>query len=261
MSQPFPRLVSANETDLPESAVVSRTNVLVVDDLVLDRLMVRRILDKDGGWNLTFAGNGVEGLEALEQGLPHIVLTDLQMPQMDGLALVEQIREKYPEVPVVLMTRAGSEEIAVQALRGGAASYVPKRNLSTDLVPTLLRVQAASRIDRQRNQVLACLSQRESRFRVESDPALVAPLVAPCCRRRCWRWVSVTPAVPRGPVSRSRTPFSTPCITETSNCLSASSLKATTPSVSWSRRGAGRIRIEIAGCGSSPRSCTERRPL
>ena len=109
-----------------------------------------RILERQGGWDVAFAGNGVEALAAMERELPHIVLTDLQMPQMDGLALVEQIREKYPEVPVVLMTRSGSEEIAVQALRSGAASYVPKRNLAADLVPTLQQVLAASRIDRQR---------------------------------------------------------------------------------------------------------------
>jgi anti-sigma regulatory factor (Ser/Thr protein kinase) len=101
------------------------------------------------------------------------------MPEMDGLALVQQIREKYPEVPVVLMTRSGSEEIAVQALRRGAASYVPKRNLATSLVPTLEQVLAASRIDRQcHDSMLACLSQRDSRFVLESDPALVPPLVA-----------------------------------------------------------------------------------
>ena len=76
------------------------------------------------------------------------------------------------------MTRSGSEEIAVQALRSGAASYVPKKNLAVDLVPTLQQVLAASRIDRQRLSLLSCLSQRESRFVLESDPALVPPLVA-----------------------------------------------------------------------------------
>jgi hypothetical protein len=76
------------------------------------------------------------------------------------------------------MTRSGSEEFAVQALRSGAASYVPKRNLATDLVPTLEQVLAASRFDRQCDSMLACLSQRDSRFVLESDPALVPPLVA-----------------------------------------------------------------------------------
>jgi CheY-like chemotaxis protein len=177
MSVLSPVLVPANAAPRP-SAPGGATRVLIADDLLLDRRMVGRVLERQGSWDVSFAGNGVEALASLRRQLPHIVLTDLHMPEMDGLALVEAIRDKYPEVPVVLMTRCGSEEIAVQALRKGAASYVPKRNLATDLVPTLQQVLAASRIDRQRHQVLAGLDQRESRFILASDPALVGPLVA-----------------------------------------------------------------------------------
>jgi CheY-like chemotaxis protein len=167
-----------NAAARPASAPNRGTRVLIADDLLLDRRMAGRILERLGGWDLTFACNGVEALAAMERELPDIVLTDLQMPQMDGLALVEQIREKHPEIPVVLMTRSGSEEIAVRALQSGAASYVPKRNLATDLGPTLQQVLTASRIDRQRySGLLGCLSQRDSRFILENDPAVVTPLV------------------------------------------------------------------------------------
>lgn len=162
----------------PSAAPGGEIRVLVVDDLALDRRMVGHVLKELDGWSLTFANNGLEAIAALARGLPHLVLTDLQMPLMNGLALVEQVREKYPEVPVVLMTRTGSEEIAVAALRCGAASYVPKRNLAADLVPTLQKVLTASRIDRQRQHVLSCLGQRDSRFVLESDPELIGPLVS-----------------------------------------------------------------------------------
>jgi len=55
------------------------------------------------------------------------------MPVMDGLELVREVKEKHASIPVILITREGSEEVAAEALRSGAASYGPKRNLKRDL--------------------------------------------------------------------------------------------------------------------------------
>lgn len=111
--------------------------VLVVDDSPIDRLVVGRLIGKAGGWRVAYAVDGVEALEYIALTPPAIVLTDLQMPRMDGLALVEKVRAEFPRVPVVLITGHGSEEIAIAALRAGAASYVPKRNLADELLPAL----------------------------------------------------------------------------------------------------------------------------
>ncbi len=151
--------------------------ILVVDDSAVDRLVARRLLEKHGEWKVALAADGAEALEMIERSAPAAVLTDLQMPRVDGLALVEQIRERFPRVPVVLMTGNGSEEIAIAALRAGAASYVPKRNLANDLIPALEQVLAASRTDDGRHRVLGSLKERTSRFVLESDPGLVGPLV------------------------------------------------------------------------------------
>ena len=66
---------------------------------------------------------------------PDIVVSDLQMPEMDGLELVETIRREHPGLPVILMTAHGSEETAIQALRKGATNYVAKRNLAASSSP------------------------------------------------------------------------------------------------------------------------------
>lgn len=152
--------------------------VLIVDDSPVDRLVTGRMLAKAGGWQVAQAGDGEEALAAMAKRPPAVVLTDLQMPRLDGLALVERVREEFPKVPVVLMTGNGSEEIALAALKAGAASYVPKRNLASELIPTLEKVLAASKTDEQRGRVLGCLGGRVSRFVLDNDPGLVQPLIA-----------------------------------------------------------------------------------
>src|SRR4051794_11471078 len=122
--------------------------VLVVDDSGVDRRLAGGILDKHGGLIVEYASNGTEALERIENHMPEVVLTDLQMPEMDGLELVGRIRAKYPLIPVILMTAHGSEEIAVQALQRGAASYVAKSKLAQELPQVLDEVMAVAKADR-----------------------------------------------------------------------------------------------------------------
>jgi CheY-like chemotaxis protein len=69
-----------------------------------------------------------------------LVVTDLVMPDMDGLTLVEEIRARHGTLPVILMTAYGSDDIAVRALQRGAVSYVPKRELARSLAETVRSV-------------------------------------------------------------------------------------------------------------------------
>jgi CheY-like chemotaxis protein/anti-sigma regulatory factor (Ser/Thr protein kinase) len=152
------------------------TRILVVEDSRTQALEIQLLLE-EAGFEVTLAGNGLEGLAALKQGLPDVVLTDLQMPQMNGLELVEAVRQEYPGVPVVLMTAMGSEEIAVQALQKGASSYVPKRNLARDILPTLEHVLTVAQAGKQEKRVLDCLSAAEFAFVLDNDTGLVGPLI------------------------------------------------------------------------------------
>ena len=130
---------TAHELDTAADGVQtapSTTTILIVDDSPLERRFVGNLVEQRLGLPVAYAANGFEALKMLKCGLPAAVLTDLQMPKMDGLELVDHIRVNYPLVPVVLMTAYGSEEIAIQALQAGAASYVPKRSLDRDLAET-----------------------------------------------------------------------------------------------------------------------------
>ena len=152
-------------------------SVLVVDDSAVDRLRTEKILAKDAGLTVSVAANGKEALEHLARGLPDLVLTDMQMPEMDGLQLVEEIRSRYPAVPVILMTAHGSEELAVQALQRGAASYVPKRNLANDLPDTIESVLGVAKANRSQLRLLECLIDTQSHFVLENDAALIPSLI------------------------------------------------------------------------------------
>ena len=152
--------------------------ILVVDDSQLEQRYVAKLLANNSGWRVTFARNGAEALASVEKEPPAVVLTDMQMPVMDGLTLVEKLREKFPLVPVVLMTGSGSERVAVEALRAGAADYVPKQALAHDLMPVLERVLSVRQAEHRRFRVLAGMTRRASQFVLENDPLLVPPLVA-----------------------------------------------------------------------------------
>lgn len=151
--------------------------ILVVDDSPVDRHLAGKLLEKCPDLKVAYATNGREALDSISQSAPDVVLTDLQMPEMDGLQLTETIRAQFPGVPVVLMTAHGSEEIAVQALQKGAASYVPKRNLVQDLAETVESVLSAKQAAQNQQRLLESLTQTESQFFLHNDVSLIPPLI------------------------------------------------------------------------------------
>lgn len=172
MSSP-PSAETRSARSKPDEALVA----LVVDDLPIDRLLAGNLL-RTAGLRVVFAENGKDALSKIDEEIPAIVVTDLQMPAMDGLALVERIRNEHPSVPVVLMTALGSEDIAAAALRAGAANYVPKRALAQLLPDILDSVLAAAKSDRRRQRLLECTRRAEYELALPNDPALVPLLVA-----------------------------------------------------------------------------------
>jgi two-component system chemotaxis response regulator CheY len=103
---------------------------LIVDDSGVMRKIVERSL-RQAGLELTEvweAGNGLEALAVLQQKTPDLILTDINMPNMDGLEFVKQLRgvSSAQGVPVVMITTEGSESRVVEALSCGARGYIRK---------------------------------------------------------------------------------------------------------------------------------------
>jgi len=152
------------------------SRILIVDDEEMDREAARRCLRAVAGAELLFAPDGEEALQIALTANLDAVVTDLRMPHMDGLTLVEHIHDEVPYLPVVLMTSKGNEEIAVKALKAGAASYVPKRDLEKYLLSTIRQVLEIAHEARQQRQVIRFLTSSERTFQIGNDLSLVGPL-------------------------------------------------------------------------------------
>ena len=153
--------------------------ILVVDDSAPDRIRVGGLLKKIPDMNVVFASNGVEALEAIEDHIPDLVLTDLQMPEMDGLALVSTIKKEYRLIPVILLTGEGSETIAVEALQQGAASYVSKSRMVQDLADIIERVMSTAEAQSAQTRLMTYRMTRSvTEFCIENDPVLISSLVS-----------------------------------------------------------------------------------
>ncbi|MBK6513403.1 MAG: response regulator [Polyangiaceae bacterium] len=143
------------------------TFVLVVDDSAIDRRLAGALLTKRG-FEVEYATDGRDALEQMERAMPDVVVTDLQMPNMTGLELVEIARQRFPSLPIVLMTAHGSEQIAMLALKTGAASFVPKRRLAGDLCDTIAALVTISH-DAGRVSTVDPLDAREIRYVLGTD--------------------------------------------------------------------------------------------
>jgi CheY-like chemotaxis protein/anti-sigma regulatory factor (Ser/Thr protein kinase) len=156
---------------------MNMAKILVVDDSVLDQRVAGGHIVALGS-HVVYAKSGAEAIEVMSRDGVDVVLTDLQMPEMNGLELVRELRAHYPIVPVMLMTSLGSEDIASLALKAGASSYVLKKNLAKELGPALKKVLAAVESARQRQHVRNSLMISESRFMFGYEPNAPESLIS-----------------------------------------------------------------------------------
>lgn len=122
------------------------TRILVVDDDTdIQKLICMRL--NAAGYSTVSAQNGLEALAVIEQQQPVLVLTDLRMPDMDGIALLEAIRRKHVTLPVIMLTAHGSIPDAVKVTQQGAFGFLTKPFDSQELlqqVANALRISGAA---------------------------------------------------------------------------------------------------------------------
>jgi DNA-binding response OmpR family regulator len=99
--------------------------ILVVDDEVKMCFTLTKLFELSK-YSVSVAHNGLEALEKVESFQPHCVLLDIRMPQMNGVEVLKKIKEKYPEIVVIMTTAVATDESRKECLDIGAAEYLIK---------------------------------------------------------------------------------------------------------------------------------------
>jgi two-component system response regulator NreC len=114
--------------------------VILADDHLIVRQGLRLVLEKEHIEVLGEASDGLEAIRLIQELRPEIAVLDLDMPGLDGLAVLREAARGCPQTRTVILTRHMEEPYAVEALRIGARGYVLKTQASTDLVAAIRHV-------------------------------------------------------------------------------------------------------------------------
>jgi two-component system, NarL family, response regulator DegU len=126
---------------------VSTVRVVIADDHSLVRQGLRRYLDMAEDIEVVGeAADGSETLALVEQTKPDIALLDIRMPEMDGLEAARRIRDKHPEIGVIMLTAYDDRQFVVEAVRSGARGYVLKARDAEHLIQTVRLVAGGNMV-------------------------------------------------------------------------------------------------------------------
>lgn len=184
----------------PPSSDVARLRILVVDDDETDRLAVRRCFHLSGvSALLEEAGSGAETLNAIATENYDCILLDYYLPDAPGLSLFQKIKAAAPELPVVMFTGRGDEDIAVELMKSGAADYVPKASLTPERLAAAVRhAMELTRADAARRRAESELKAQENRFRTLANAIPQLAWMTDADGARTWfnqRWLDFTGTV------------------------------------------------------------------
>lgn len=150
--------------------------VLLVEDSPTQAMEMTMLLEA-AHHEVTHVANGQLGLEQLRQKSIDVVVTDLEMPEINGLELVESMRLDFSHIPTILVTGHGSEDLAAEALQRGAAGYVPKNQMTQSLNDTIIDVLGVIRTDASYARLISTLRKNVFLFELPNDPLLIQPLI------------------------------------------------------------------------------------
>ena len=151
-------------------------NILLVEDSATQAMQMRILLES-AGHDVMCAEDGACAIKCLGAAAYELVVTDLEMPHMSGLELVERMRSEFPHIPSVLVTARGSEKLAAEALQKGAAAYVPKSMLESLLLKTVEDVLGVLRTDQTYARMIDCAIQNHFILDLPSEPDFLAPAI------------------------------------------------------------------------------------
>jgi DNA-binding response OmpR family regulator len=138
-----------------------KPRVLVVDDQEALRTLLSRLLDREG-FDPVEAGDGERAVELFKSESPLVVVSDIMMPKMDGLALLTEIKRIDSNATVILMTGQGNEDVLLKALRGGATNFFKKPFNVRELIDEIRKV-VEFRLEAARSTLFSPFLQEETK--------------------------------------------------------------------------------------------------
>ncbi len=115
--------------------------ILIIDDHAIVREGLKQILVETPDLEVASeANNGQEALERLQAGHLDLVVLDISLPGANGLVVLQQIKDQFPEVPVLILSIHAEEQYAMRALKAGAAGYLTKETAPQELVTAIQKV-------------------------------------------------------------------------------------------------------------------------
>jgi two-component system response regulator AtoC len=155
-----------------ECAGMKAAKILVVDDELNMRLVLKAMLKKEG-YDVVTAADGLEALQVLREEKIAVIATDLKMPRLDGMGLLDRIMQDDPALPVIILTAYGTVANAVDALKKGAFDYLTKP-FEQDELKTVILKAVKTRMSNDRD--LSAASGDENPYRIVGASSRMAEI-------------------------------------------------------------------------------------
>ena len=126
-----------------------KERILIIDDEQNMRHMLQALLSKEG-YSVETAADGLEGLSAIQKNIYTYILCDIKMPNMDGLAFLDEAQGRLESSTVIMMSAYGSIETALQAMKAGAYDFITKPFKADEVLLTLKKASEREELRREK---------------------------------------------------------------------------------------------------------------
>ncbi len=174
MATEEPEMDRRSANDEPQAGLGPYRRVLIVDDEANLRQTLARILHQIG-CEVTTSADGVEALQRLESAPYDLVYLDIRLPGMDGLQVLRQIHDRYPQLAVVLLTAYASIKSAVEAVRLGATDYLIKPITPEMLMARTRTILADQAVQRRRREIREQIDALQAELKTLDQAPEVTP--------------------------------------------------------------------------------------